>query len=116
MFVNNSSGPSAKGVTLTGSGKFIGNGANGLSVNSKGSVSLTGVIAGSNSIGINVYANGTMTLTCSDAADNGTGLIVRPLNAAEPLKVALKGFLNYGNTTNEDIVADPILRTACPTG
>ena len=116
VFIDNSAAPSAKGVTLIGSGTFIGNGSNGFFVSSKGNVSLTGVIAGSNAVGIQVQAIGSITLSCSGASDNDIGLYVRPLNVSDPLKLTLKGVLSYGNTTNEDIVADPIVRTACPTG
>jgi len=116
VYIDNSTAPSAKGVALTVGGTFIRNSSNGLAVFSKGSVSTTGAIAASNGAGIEVQAIGGITLSCSGASDNGIGLYIRPLNVSDPLKLTLKGFLSYGNTTNENIVADPIVRTACPTG
>ena len=117
VYINNTSAPSAKGVTITGSGKFMGNAA-GLYVSSRGNVSLNGVIAASNTYqGFLVRADGNITLTCSDAYGNGTGLYVISSDGAGPaLKLTLKGVLNYGNTTPEDIPpATPVIRTTCPT-
>jgi hypothetical protein len=112
----NNDAPSAKAVTITGSGKVMGN-PFGLAVSSRGNVSLNGVIAAANTYhGINVKTDGNITLTCSDAYGNGTGLYVRSSNDLGPaLKLTLKGFLNYGNTTPEDILFTPTIRTACPT-
>jgi hypothetical protein len=89
-------------------------------VSSNGNVSLTGVIAGANGsvgIGVNANANGTVTLTCSDASDNVLGLSVSAYNGSDPItKLILKGFLSYGNTNPDSILAISTVSTACPTG
>jgi parallel beta helix pectate lyase-like protein len=113
--INNSTAPSAKAVTISGSGQFIGNSEKGLLVRSKGNVSLNRVSAASNSTGITIQTNGNVILTCSGAYGNGAGLVVASLDGFGSVpKLTLQGFLNSGNTTPEYILYTSIVRTACP--
>src|SRR6185436_15788872 len=104
--IDNSTALSAKSVAITGSGDFTGN-THGLAVYSKGNVSINRGNAYSNTYyGIYVRTDGNVTLACSGTYGNGTGLYVYSSNGLGPaLKLTLKGFLNYGNTTPEDILA-----------
>jgi hypothetical protein len=114
--IDNSTAPTAKGVTITGSGDFTDN-AHGLGVYSRGNVSLNRGNAYSNTTyGIYVRADGNVTLTCSGTYGNNIGLYVHSLGGLGPVpKLTLQGFLNYGNTTPEDILATSRFDTACPT-
>jgi hypothetical protein len=117
--IQNQNAPSAKGVAITGGGDFMGN-SWGLSVNSKGSISLNRVNGSSNiNYGMILHADGNATLTCSSAYGNNTAIHVRASNGTSPLpKLTLQGFISYGNTLgntpNEDISADTVTRTSCP--
>jgi len=113
---------SAKNVTISGGGGFKGN-DKGLVVNSKGSVSLNRVQSVSNThIGIDLFADGNVTLICSSVYGTntapGSGLHVSTLNNGPVPSVTLQGFLSYNNLTNntpnEDILANKVVRTACP--
>ena len=116
VFIDNSTAPSAKGVTITGSGDFTDT-SFGLIVLSKGNVTINRANSHFNAFyGIYVWADGNVTLSCSGAYGNNIGLYVRSANGlGSALKLTLKGFVNYGNITAEDILATSIVRTACPT-
>jgi len=114
VYIDNTTAPTAKGVSITG-GDFTGN-VDGLLVQSKGNVSLNQGRAYSNTINaFRLNTDGAITLTCSYAYGNGTGLFVRASDLLGSVpKLTLQGFLNFGNTTPEDIQAISVIRTTCP--
>jgi len=110
VYIDNRTAPTAKPVSITGSGAVSGNGANGLKIYSNGLItirnvtaadnlsigvqlitdapvdvqaaSLSGVNANNNAYsGIVLFANGQLTVSCSRSYNNGTyGLYVRAAN------------------------------------
>ena len=118
VWLDNSTALSAKGVNITGSGEFIGNLSSGLSVRSKGNVSINRVIAADgdgDGIGISIEAENA-TLTCSHTTGHNVGLSVTGSGGGPLSKLILQGFLSYGNTLPDFIAADSTVSTACPTG
>ncbi|MFN8412100.1 MAG: hypothetical protein U0Z26_06905 [Anaerolineales bacterium] len=101
------------GVTLTGITTFQSNqGANGLYVNTDGSVTMTNFTADDNSgNGVQILATKNVTLTCGNAYSNtGTGYLLTSGGV-----MTLKGLYGYSNGTEETLTYGSLVRTrSCP--